>query len=120
MAVIAYAIYRFNKDPKGGSSISYERILNDAINEVKKNNVAGEYTLVIFPPKKSMEFVARNPDFFKELKISSLKNKLLVVWFVQFGENVLGQKAIVGKELATDFKDIIPTDKIYKKKLNIR
>lgn len=121
IAVIAYAIYRYAKNKvKPVSSISYERILSDALSKIKSTNEVGDYVLIVFPPKKSKEFIDQHPGYCSELKSSDLNNNLLVIWLVQKGEDVIEQKAIIGKSLATDFSDIVPTNKIYKKQISIK
>lgn len=120
VAIIVYALYRYKKGIRPISHISYESILTDAIQEIKNANGHREYTLVIFPPQKSKEFIDQNPGYFKNVKLSQIKDNLLVIWFLQNGDQVLGQNAIIGKTLSSDFTDIIPMDKIYRKQISIK
>ena len=118
LAVIAYAIYRYlNRKSK---PISYEDILKSAVSRIKENeNAHGEYDLVIFPPSKANVFLIENPDFFDNVDVKDVAEKKLVIWFVQQGEDVVYQEALLSDALALDFTDVVPSDKIYTKRIVI-
>jgi hypothetical protein len=117
IAIIIYAIYRWRK-VQSSKPISYEDIVTNAISEIKKSNKGrGEYSLVIIPPMKSREFIEQNPSYFENVSVADLKRNVLVLWMVQKGEDVICQKAIISKSLAQDFVDVVPSDKIYRKKI---
>lgn len=123
LAVIAYAIYRYMKG-KSSKPISYESILKSAISHIKENkDASGVYDLVIFPPSKANDFLTENPDFFDDvdinINVNDVKDKKLVIWFVQQEGNVLYHEARLSDSLAPDFTDAVSSDKIYKKRIKI-
>lgn len=125
----AYAIFRYAKQKKTdlgnnpipyNNPISYEEILSKAISKIKKAGKPNkEYKLSIIPPSKSKDFLKSSPDYFKNLSVKDLETKLLVIWFVQFDDNVIYEEAVLSNSLANDFTDIIPSDKIYVKTIKI-
>lgn len=119
IAVIAYAIYRYKT--KRHKPISYEEILSLSLAEIKKRplNGLGEYELVILPPLKAKQFIKEHPEWLDGISLNDLNNKLLVVWFVQQGNDVFGQCAKLSNSLASDFTDIVPADKVYRKRIKV-
>ena len=120
LAIIAYAIYRYIK--KGISKpISYEDILHKAVSRVKESdNKNDKYTLCILPPTKAKVFISENPDFFDKISLHDIKDKQLVIWYLQGPNEVVYQEALISDSLTQDFMDAVPLDKIYQKTIKLK
>lgn len=133
-AGIAYLLYRLGKrkpatEPEAPgkilmSPVSYEKILDEAVNKNQAELTAGKYDLCILPPEKALEYLRENnaSDMPKDFgrKVAAFNrceapDKLAVIWFLMQGDNVVRQDLIVSNALAPDFTDIVPADKIYVK-----
>lgn len=121
LAIIAYAIYRYVKSSKVSKPISFEDILNKAISKVREsNNINEVYELIIIPPSKAMIFISENPDFFENVSLKDVKDKQLVIWYLQCSDNVIAQDAMISDTLAPDFTDVVAADKIYRKVIKLK
>lgn len=116
LAIIAYAIYRFVKKNEPTKPISYEDILNKALFAIRSHKGENEkYELFIFPPSKAKLFISENPDYFNNISLGSVKDKELVIWYVQSSDNIIFQEAMISDSISPDFTDAVPMDKVYKK-----
>lgn len=123
LAVVPIAVYHYLKHRP--TPISFEKILQKAVEEAKRINAENpelhEMDLIILNPEKTKQFFVQNKDSLKDfgLSFSQLSRRLIVVWLLQNGSDVVYQEAIVSNELAPDFADTVPEDKIYRKKIRI-
>lgn len=121
LAIIAYAIYRYVKRGKISKPISYEDIVNVAVSKVRESNNVGEvYELIIIPPSKAILFISGNPDFLENVSLKDVKDKQLVIWYLQCSDKVIAQEAMISDTLAQDFLDVVPADKIYRKVIKLK
>ncbi|MBO5062024.1 MAG: hypothetical protein J6C31_05320 [Prevotella sp.] len=121
LAIIAYAIYRYVKRGKISKPISYEDIVNVAVSKVRESNNVGEvYELIIIPPSKAILFISENPDFLENVSLKDVKDKQLVIWYLQCSDKVIAQEAMISDTLAQDFLDVVPADKIYRKVIKLK
>lgn len=123
LAVVAYAVYYYLKHRS--TPISMEKILLKAMEEAKRINSTSQRVqdldLIVMNPQKTKQFFAENKEALKDygLSLSQVSKKLIVIWLLKNGDNVIYQEAIVSNALASDFTDVIPEDKIYRKKIHI-
>lgn len=116
LAIIAYAIYRYVKKTEPAKPISFEDILNKAVSTIRSHEGGNEkYELVIFPPSKAKAFISESPDYFENVSLAKIKDKEIVIWFVQVADKIIYQEALISDSLSSDFTDAIPMDKVYKK-----
>lgn len=123
LAVVAYAVYHYLKHRS--TPISFEKILQKAVNEAKRLNAEKpelqEMDLIILNPEKTKQFFVQNKDAIKDfgLSLSQVSKELIVIWLLKNGADVVYQEAVVSNALAPDFTDSVPEDKIYKKRIRI-
>lgn len=140
-AFIAYKILKKrrsvsddNKPDKHGENILYkpislQSILDKAIFQTDLK--PGSYELCVFPPSKSDEFIsfyvnqkkAEKDDFYTgllNLQKDANPEKLVVIWVLKQGDDIINQGYSVSDSLASDFMDAVPEDKIYVKKITVQ
>lgn len=109
--------------------ISLQQIIDKAV--FQTNLQPGSYEMCVFPPQKTAEFInfytgqkdVEKDEFYTDL-LNLQKNakptKLVVIWVLKQGNDVVNQGYCVSDSLASDFTDAVPEDKIYIKKITVQ
>lgn len=121
-------VMSYDVEKEKTQKLSYEWILNEAQKVLQSNefNKEGEkkYTLMIMPNKFAndcYDFCEKNgKKLLSEDLTAEEKDKMVIVLLSSEEDNdVLWGKILLPDELADDFSDFVPSDKIYKKQINV-
>lgn len=122
------SVMSYNVEKERTQKLSYEWILNEAQKVLQSDEFIKEgpqkYTLVIMPNKFAndcYDFCERNgKKLLSEDLTDEEKGKMVIVFLSsEEDKNVFWGKIILPDELTDDFSDFVPSDKIYKKQINV-